>query len=201
MRWGARAIALFAARVLAWGVPLFAAWYLATAPLSIASGWVAARLAELAMPVDRVPVRYRGGSLVFDAEPDEQTLWRNRLPAAVALEARANPMQFTCSIPFFLALVLATSLRPAWRRTVMGAGVLLLLASAGLYFDVHLQLAQVPGPGGGPLFATGPLAREAIALGFQLSTLLVPVLAPIVLWAAGEGRTRILPGREAGEGG
>jgi hypothetical protein len=183
-----RAIALFAARVLAWAVPLFAAWYLAAAPLSTAAGWIAARFVEAAAPVERVHVHYQDHRLAFSAEPDGATAWRNRLPAGVVFEVTANPMQFTCSIPFFLALVLATTLRPAWRRGALALGGLLMLAAAGLYFDVHLQLARLATAGGGPVFLTAAFAREALALGFQLTTLLVPVLGPVALWMAGEGR-------------
>lgn len=188
---GARPIALFAARVLAWAVPLFAAWYLAAAPLSKSAGWIAARFVEAAAPVDHVRVRYADHRLAFAAEPDGDTVWRDRLPAGVVFEASANPMQYTCSIPFFLALVLATTLRPAWRRTAAALAVLLLIAAAGLYVDVHLQLARLEGPTGGLLFRTPLYARELLALGFQVATLLAPVLGPVALWMAAEGKARI----------
>jgi hypothetical protein len=188
-----RAIALFAARVLAWAVPLFAAWYLAAAPLSTAAGWIAARFVEGAAPVERARVHYEDHRLVFSAEPDGATVWRDRLPAGIVFDVSANPMQFTCSIPFFLALLLATTPRPAWRRAAVAVGVLLALAAAGLYFDVHLQLARLSAPGGGPVFLTPSFGREALALGFQLTTLLVPVLGPVALWMAGEGKRLVSP--------
>jgi hypothetical protein len=43
------------------------------------------------------------------------------------------------------------------------------------------------------LFLTPGFAREALALGFQLTTLLVPVLGPVALWMAGEGRRLVSP--------
>ncbi len=89
---------------------------------------------------------------------------------------------FTFGLALFMALVLAAG-RP-WRPAawLAGGAVLVVLPAWGIAFDALRQLAGVPQVA--PLLGWTPLAREAIAFGHQVGSLLLPTLAPVALWVA-----------------
>ena len=179
-----RGIAAFAAKVLAIGAALFAAWYFLGKPVSIVSGWTAARLLTLAAPVDGVRVAYKDRKLTFGLLPDDRTTRRNRVAPDAVIEVPANPLQYTFGVPFLLALVLAT--RPAgWEwKALVGAGVMIGIASLGLFCEVMRDLAGIRGAFNEPFFSIPRAALEANALGYQLASLILPTVVPVVLWAA-----------------
>ena len=89
---------------------------------------------------------------------------------------------YTFGIAVFAALALATR---GWRTPVrMAAGVALLLPlpALGISFDALRQLGSTPEIAG--MLAWTATTREAIALGYQVSSLLLPTLAPIIAWLA-----------------
>ncbi len=121
---------------------------------------------------------------MFQVEPNDSTLRRNHFRTGVVIDVPTNPLQHTFGIAFFLALLLAS--RPAglaW-KAVAGCAVLLALASMGLACDVMVRLGSLAAPSGGPVFAFNAAAREAIALGYQLGTLIFPTVIPVLLWGA-----------------
>lgn len=85
------------------------------------------------------------------------------------------------SIPFFTALHLATPMRGSWEKFSVCLLALWSLLALGLVFTALKDLMV----GLGPVF----MARdwlppgELIAVIYQLSSLMVPPLAPVILWA------------------
>jgi hypothetical protein len=179
-----RGIALFAGKVLAIGAALFAAWYFLGKPVSVASGWTAAKLLTWTMPLDGVRVAYKDRQLTFGLLPDDRTTRRNRVAMDAVVDVPANPLKYTFGVPFVLALILAT--RPAgwgW-KSVAGAAVMIAIAGIGLYCEVLRDMSGLRGPGNEPFFAIGRAALELNALGYQLASLILPTVVPVVLWAA-----------------
>jgi len=185
---GSGGLARFVLLVLGWGIVLFGAWYLSAKPISHVTGWIGARLLHASAPVDRVRYSHRDRELLFAVEPDDRTRQRNRLRPTVVLEVRVNPLKYSFGLPLFLALMLAVRSKELARNAAIGVAILVLVAGVGIWLDLYLALASLAAPSGGPMFDLSAAAREAVALGYQLSTLILPSLMPVVLWIAFEWR-------------
>ena len=178
--------------MIAWAVVAFAAWHFAAKPLSLACGWVAARVVQGAAPVDAVRVRVHEREVVFAITPDYERMRRLSLPPGTVVEASSSALLYLYGIPFFLALLLASWPRGLAWKAPLGAGIILVTAGMGLGAAVLLQLV------GSPVFQFGTMAREAMALGYQLATVMLPTLVPAMLWIALDWRGVLrLAGREA----
>jgi hypothetical protein len=176
-----RHIARFVLATLAWSVISFPLWFLSSGPISAVAGWIAARAIEAVGPVDATRTTLRGSHVVFEVQPDATLRYREHLPAAMSFEIEADPRKQTVGLAFFLALVAAA--RPSrWWKVVAGIAGLLALAGLGVACEAALGFATVSTPTGAPLFRPGAVAGSALALGYQLGTLLVPTLAPIGAW-------------------
>lgn len=96
------------------------------------------------------------------------------------LVGEVNALAYSYGLPVYFALCIAG--RAPLGRTLAGAAVLLPVVSACICFAFLVQFL-----GAGPAIAaaagiTGWKA-EAVALAYQLGTLLVPGLAPIAAWS------------------
>ena len=180
---GARpSLARFVLRLLVLCAVLFTAWYLAAKPIAGATAWLAARIAEGTASVEKVKQAAAGRQVVYEVEPDHETMRRHRLPADAVVDVPVNPLKHSFGLPFFLALLLAGRPRGLAWKAALGSAIVLTLAAVGLACDLLVQLGSMRGFGGEPLFAFG--GREAIALGFQLGTLVFPTVVPAMLWVA-----------------
>lgn len=177
-----RALLPFVAMVLALWAVLLVAWYLAAPAISTPTAWVAARIAEAPAAIERVRASRSGREVVYEVEPDHETARRNRIGRDAVVDVTVNPLKHTFGLPFFLALLLASRPRGVAWKAVLGSVALLGLAAVGLACDLLMQVGRMGGFGGEPLFLLG--GREAIALGYQLGTLMFPTVVPAVLWIA-----------------
>ena len=86
----------------------------------------------------------------------------------------------TYSVPFYAALHFATPMQSSLERFARGLLILWLLIVIGLLFtslkDLMLGL-------GAPFFLSSVPPADVVALGYQFSVLMVPPLAPVLLWA------------------
>ena len=173
------ALALFG-RALLWLPACLVAWYL-VAP---ATTWFAANLARPAVRMAAGPVtelRLAGRDVSLAVSLDEPYVsGRDSRQAVVDLEVKASA--YTFGIALFLALALAA--RESRRIVPIALGVLVLavLPAWSIAFDVLRQLAADPQLA--PFLAWNGAAREIVALGYQVGSLLLPTLAPVVLWLA-----------------
>jgi hypothetical protein len=175
----------FALRAFAWLPVTLAAWYFASHALA----WVPAQVAVPAMAlagVNAKVARLSDGVAVFEARL--QPPYRPGIAAVQDVEVTIDvkTRTFTFGIALFLALSLALG-RP-WQpgRMALGAAILVVLPAWGIAFDALRQLSGVAALG--PVLAWPPLLREAIAFGYQVGSLLLPALGPVVLWVALEPR-------------
>jgi hypothetical protein len=178
-----RAIAPFVGRVFLWLAVAFALWYAAAKPVSLATSWIAGRTVEAFSPATVTGSEYRERHVVLAVEPDYETARRNAIPDGAVLDVPVAPLVTTYSLPFFLALMLATRPRAAAWKFAAGLAVLLCFAGLGVGFEALKALASLAGSSGSPLFAFGQARREAFALAYQLGSLIVPSVLPLALWA------------------
>lgn len=96
------------------------------------------------------------------------------------LVAEADPAHYAYGLPLLAALLLAARSRHVLRNLLLGYGVLLLPQTFSLVFEILRQI-MVAGARSGAL-NIAPWQMEGIALGYQVGSLLLPTLAPVMLW-------------------
>ena len=169
------ALGPFILRVFLWLPPCFAAWYLG-APFhtELAAGF--ARFFVALFNGLLVSATENGTDLVFVT-----TLKVDQAGKAGVLTVDVNPLIYTYGLALFVALMLATRAR-LWRIAV-GVAILLPFQGWGIGFDFLAQVGAKLGP---DIAAQAGLlgVREAIALAYQLGTLLFPSLVPVMVWIA-----------------
>lgn len=96
------------------------------------------------------------------------------------LVVEADPARHAYGLPLYFALLIAARSRRFLRNAIAGYFVLLLPQAFSLSLDV---LAQILGAGkDAATLGIAPWQMEAIALGYQVGVLLLPTVAPTVLW-------------------
>jgi hypothetical protein len=154
-----------------------AAWYFASGAI----GWLPTRLAATAVGASAgkvTKVEPAGHNVAYwvEVEGPYKPGATNRAEARVEVPVAT----YTYGIALFFALALAVR---GWRRPArlaIGAAILLLLPAVGIAFDALRQLGSAPDLA--PLLGWKGGTREAIALGYQVGSLLLPTLGPIITW-------------------
>jgi len=172
-----REVLATAGRALFWLPICLAAWYFAAGVF----GWLPSRIAAPAIgavagKVTQVEVRQRTVTYAVEVEGPYRPGGSPRAEARVDVHAAT----YTFGAGVFAALALAAR---GWRqpaRLALGLAILLPLPAFGIAFDALRQLGIAPQIA--PLLAWGTGTREAIALGYQVGSLLLPTLAPIAVW-------------------
>lgn len=170
---------------------LFAIWYYCSPLIAFISSFVVAPLAGwlsggLITSVDAFGVTVQGTITVAAGTYGELVVPAGQT-AELAISAR--PMVYGYSIPLFFTLLFAFSSRPVAGYLKWSALLVLLLGiSFGTLMEmlktVYFNLDPALLPNGRP----GSLGSNALAVGYQLSTLILPSLLPVVLWFALSGR-------------
>ena len=95
-----------------------------------------------------------------------------------------NPMVFGYGLPFFLALFFAApkSWDKALWKLIVGLLVMLAVQLWGASFDTFKTLLFSYGPTVAAHLDMSMTAKTFIAYGYQLGTLILPVIAPVALW-------------------
>ncbi|HOE42529.1 MAG TPA: hypothetical protein PLB25_12985 [Rhodoferax sp.] len=96
------------------------------------------------------------------------------------LVAEADPARYAYGLPLFLALLLAARSKRWWKKALIGYLLLLIPQTFSLVLEI---LRQIMVAGGRPgALAVDQWQLEAIAIGYQAGSLLLPALAPLALW-------------------
>lgn len=174
-----REILGLAGRALLFLPAFLLAWHFASTPLA----WIAGKVATpaIALAADATVALSLDGSRLRYAVTLEMPYRPGGPSPAVVAEPQVVSGQFTFGIALFLALV-AAARRDSGRAAgiLVGAAGLVVLPAFGVAFDVLRQLASSPELQ--PFLRWSPLTREAIALGYQVGSLLLPALAPVAVW-------------------
>ncbi|MGE0356048.1 MAG: exosortase H-associated membrane protein [Burkholderiales bacterium] len=174
---GAPALGTFVLRTVLLLPPCFAAWYFSAPYHATVAGALAVLMVDLFRPGIVTALERSGTDLVFVT-----TLEVNPSPGqAAVLVPEVDPLLYTFGLGFFLALMLASRVR--WWKILAGAALLLPFQSWGIALDFLTQVAIRLGPGIRAQTGLSGWRVEAIALGYQVGTLILPTLVPVVLWA------------------
>ena len=178
----------FLLRVVLWLPPLFMLWYL-LAPLLLApvagwSHWVLTTLFPHAIAgVERQGITLEILTRFMMAAPADGSA----PPGATgALTFSLNALKYAYGWPLVLALTLAapTPWGEKGYRAVMGSLILLLVPIWGVVCETLKVLVFNLAPAIAEQMGTTPLTRELLALAYQLGYLILPPVAPVLLWAA-----------------
>lgn len=99
-----------------------------------------------------------------------------------ALVLEADPLAYGYGLPLFAALLLAGGEANRWCKLVPGALLLAPFQVWGICFDLLKQAAVTSGAGVSAQTGFSPWQVEGIAFGYQFGALVLPAVAPVVLW-------------------
>lgn len=165
-------------RTVLWLIPALAGWYLAREWMIGPPVWLAETAMQLLFPrwAEAVELGAEGQTLVtrlriFDADM--------RLGD---LTAHANALVYCYGFTLLAALLLASRARGLWWKLPLGFVVLLPFQVWGICMAWLVQVAVVSGEQTVRQTGLGPWAANLIAAGYQLGYLILPTLAPVVVW-------------------
>ena len=169
-------LARWVGRVFLWLVPAFALWMLAAPAL-------AAFQAQLAMVAANVwfPGLASGWEQSGDAIDFITRLRAGTRGRVGELLFTVNPRIYSYSLPLFAALCLATDPK-RWKGLVLGAAALLPVLVWGVAFDFLKQVFIDQGALAARDIVPSLFERNAIAVGYQMGSILLPTAAPAVAW-------------------
>jgi hypothetical protein len=180
MRAGSDSLPRFVLRVVAWLPLTFAVWYLA-APLLV---WPVALLAELVArsTFDWVKSVEQMGPLitfVTSLKPDQ-----GASPAGVkaVLSVESNVLLFSFGLPMLAALILAAQEPHRMWMLLIGYAVLLPFQTFSVVADFLKNAAILAGPAVASQTNLDAWQREVIAFCYQFGTLILPTVAPVIVW-------------------
>jgi hypothetical protein len=177
MKPAAPRIGRFVLHAFLWLPVGFAVWYF-TVPFHSA---IAGRLAWLLMSV------MKGGLVSSVEQPATDLVFVTALQVQAAgghaalITPEVNPLIYTYGLAFFLALALAS--RAPWRQILAGVAMLLPFQAFSIAFDCLAQVGFRMGPDVSAAAGFAGWQVEAIALGYQVGTLMLPTLMPVIIWA------------------
>ncbi|MBV8618544.1 MAG: hypothetical protein JOY84_06770 [Curvibacter sp.] len=170
----------FFVRALLWLIPALALWYLARAYVAVAPAW----LAEAVMKA-LFPFWVHGSEL----HGTTQTLITGlTVPGAGGqigeLAPEANVLTYAYGMPLLAALFLAVRSKGLWWKIPLGTVALLPFQAWGVCFTWLLQIGVRAAEATQAQTRFDAFDTNLIAAGYQLGFLLLPTLAPILIWLA-----------------
>lgn len=103
-------------------------------------------------------------------------------PGEDVLGFRSNPLIYSYSLPLVAALLLATPSKDRWLNVFWG---MLLVLPAEIFSMVSSLLKTLAFDVGAAFQAQqgmSPAGADLIALGYQVGTLLLPMIIPLIVW-------------------
>ena len=178
-----RGLAGFVLRTVAWLPLAFAVWYFA-APLLLAPvAWIARGVGDVAFGGLLRSVEQSAATLTFVT-----TLRPGVVGERGVVTVDVNLLLYSFGLPMFAALTLAAR-EPAWKRVLaVGYAVLLPFIAWGVLADFLKNVAITAGPAVASQTGFTGWQREAIAFAYQFGSLILPAVAPAVLWVTTHGR-------------
>lgn len=164
----------FALRALAWLLPCFALWYLAAPWYDRPAAWLARVLIDAWHDglVDALEIQPHLVTFVTSLEVHAQA-------GTGRLVLEVNPLLYGFGVPLLMALLIAS--RASWTKIALGLVVLIPFQAWGIAFDALTQVLR-DAPALAPRAGLAGLRAELAALAYQLGSLILPTLVPVVLW-------------------
>ncbi|MGE5171363.1 MAG: exosortase H-associated membrane protein [Rudaea sp.] len=179
----AASVGRFVLRTLAWLPVAFVVWYF-TAPLLLWPSVLVLRAIGHTAFADVVRAVEQSAATATFVTP----LRSGGVAQAGVITVDVNLLLYAFGMPLFAALTLAARER-AWKRHLaVGYAVLAPLVAASAFADFLKNIAITAGPAVASQAGFVAWQREAIAFAYQFGTLILPAVAPAVLWVATHGR-------------
>jgi hypothetical protein len=173
----------FVLRTLAWLPAAFVVWYFAAPLLLWPAVLVLGAVGHTAF-ADVVRAVEQAAATVTFVTP----LRSAGAAQSGVITVDVNLLLYAFGMPLFAALTLAARER-AWKRHLaVGYAVLVPLVAASAFADFLKNIAITAGPAVASQAGFVAWQREAIVFAYQFGTLILPAVAPAVLWVATHGR-------------
>jgi len=169
----------FALRTLAFLPLAFAVWYFA-APILLWPAVLIVRAVAHAGFGDLVRAIEQSGAVATFVT----TLGAGVAAAKGLVTVDVNLRAYAFGMPLFAALTLAARSARWPRRLAIGYAALTPVVAFGAIADFLKNVAITAGPAIASQTGFAPWQREAIAFAFQFGSLILPAVAPAVLWVA-----------------
>lgn len=173
-------LARFILKVFLWLPLCFAVWYYAAPLLTLPVKWLTQLVLHSGFS-DLISQVEHSGRVFFittTLRPQTATAFQNA--GVVVLEV--NTMLYTYGLAFLCALSLAVKEPQLSRRLALGYAALLPFQAWGVIADLLKQMAVTLGPGIASQTGFAPWQREVIIWAYQFGTLILPTLAPVMIW-------------------
>jgi hypothetical protein len=180
MRGDSDSLPRFVLRVVAWLPLTFAVWYLA-APLLV---WPVALLAELftRSTFDWVKSVEQMGPLITFVTSLNPTEGANPAGVKAVVSVESNVLLFSFGLPMLAALILAAREPHRVRMLLLGFVVLLPFQTFSVVADFLKNVAILAPPAVSSQTGINAFQREFIAFCYQFGTLILPTVAPAIVW-------------------
>src|SRR5215471_7405413 len=171
----------FVLRVAAWLPPAFLVWYLAGALFAWPIALLTAAVAKLGFS-DLVQAVEQQGHLLTIISTLKPTLSTTQGMASGVLSVELNTLLYSFGFPMLVALTLAAGQPRALRTLAIAYGVLAPFVTWGLIAEFLKHIVFDAGPGVASQTGFTAVQRELIAFSYQFGVLILPTVAPAVLW-------------------
>jgi len=180
MRADSDSLPRFLLRVIAWLPLTFAVWYLA-APLLV---WPVALLAELftRSTFDWVKSVEQMGPLITFVTSLKPAEGANPAGVKAVVSVESNVLLFSFGLPMLAALILAAREPHRVRMLLIGFVVLLPFQTFSVVADFLKNVAILAPPAVSSQTGINAFQREVIAFCYQFGTLILPTVAPAIVW-------------------
>ncbi|HWZ70093.1 MAG TPA: exosortase H-associated membrane protein [Casimicrobiaceae bacterium] len=180
MRADSDSLPRFVLRVVAWLPLTFAVWYLG-APLLV---WPVALLAEMftRSTFDWVKSVEQMGPLIIFVTSLKPAEGANPAGVQAVLSVESNVLLFSFGLAMLAALILAAREPHRVRMLLIGYVVLLPFQTFSVVADFLKNAAILAGPAVASQTNLNAWQREVIAFCYQFGTLILPTVAPAVVW-------------------
>jgi hypothetical protein len=180
MRADSDSLPRFVLRVVAWLPLTFAVWYLA-APLLV---WPVALLAELftRSTFDWVKSVEQMGPLITFVTSLKPAEGANPAGVKAVVSVESNALLFSFGLPMLAALILAAREPHRVRMLLIGFVVLLPFQTFSVVADFLKNVAILAPPAVSSQTGINAFQREVIAFCYQFGTLILPTVAPAIVW-------------------
>lgn len=190
----------FFGAALLWLVVALAVWYPLRHWMVLPSAWLAGEVMTSLFPRWVTGVELAGNTQVLLTS---LRVWSpDNRPGELAPEA--NGLVYAYGAPLLAALLLAARTRGWLWKLPLGLLALVPFQAWGICFAWLLQVAAVAGEQTRGQTRFGPIATNLVAIGYQLGFLILPTLAPVLLWLAFDRRVlaaALIEGALAGDAG
>lgn len=174
-------VARFVLRVAAWLFATYAVWYLAAPALVWPLALFCEAVAHGAFEdlVQRVEQSGYAITFVTSLKPAQAT---TTAAASGFVSVDVNALVYTYGLPMLAALILAARQPRLGRNLLLGYAVLLPFETWGVITRMLKEVAMTSGPAIASQAGFNAWQRETIAYAYQFGALILPTVAPAIVW-------------------